>query len=113
MEFMEKKMLNDEELGNVVGGCQIMSSGNGYCVSGDYPRWTVGELLRISYRDASGNIVRAKCTVTSVSSTRNGGQSGMEYTYSVLIVWLPASCAAAGDVGRTYYNVAESSLYTD
>lgn len=107
--------LKDDQLNTIVGGsCQIISAGSTSGVSGSTPKWAVGDVLRVLYNDDASGKHRAKCTVWEVSSACNGGLTGMEYTYTIQIVWLPASCPAAQtDIGKFYYNVAESSLCRD
>ena len=107
--MMNKKMITDDELNVVTGGSSIVSGGIAGYVSGDAPRWGVGDVLRVKYCEADGRDCRAKCRVMSVSDSKIGS----EYNYTVMIVWLPASCAAAStDIGKMY-TLCESCLTKD
>lgn len=111
--MMNEKMLNDAELDQVTGGSTIVSSGIAGYVSGDTPKWVVGDVLRVKYCEADGRDCRAKCRVMSVSDSKTAGPSGAEYAYTVMIVWLPASCSAAStDIGKMY-TLSESCLTKD
>ena len=105
------KMINDAELDMVAGGATIFSNGNAGYISDDRPKWGPGDVLRVKYCEADGSTAcRAKCTVMSVSDSKIAGSNGAEYAYTVIIVWLPASCAAAKtDIGK-YYTLCESCL---
>lgn len=106
-------LIADTELDVVTGGSTIVSNGNPYYISGDTPRWAPGDVLRVKYCEADGTTCRAKCTVMSVSSSKVAGPSGAEFAYTVIIVWLPASCSAAKtDIGK-YYTLCESCLTQD
>ena len=107
-------MITDSELDMVTGGSNIVSTGSAGYVSGDKPKWAVGDVLRVKYCEADGSYAcRAKCTVMSVSDSKIAGPAGNEFAYSVIVVWLPASCsAAATDIGK-YYTVCESALAKD
>lgn len=108
-----KNMIADTELDLVTGGSTIVSTGNANYVSGNTPRWAPGDVLRVKYCEADGSTCRAKCTVMSVSSSKVAGPSGAEFAYTVIIVWLPASCSAARtDIGK-YYTLCESCLSQD
>ena len=104
------KMMNDTELDMVTGGSTIVSAGTAGYVSGDTPKWAPGAVLRVKYCEADGSTTcRAKCTVMSVSSSKVAG----EFTYTVMIVWLPTSCSAAKtDIGKCY-TLCESCLTQD
>lgn len=112
--MMNEKMMNDAELDRITGGSTIVSGGIAGYVSGDTPRWGPGAVLRVKYCEADGSTnCRAKCTVMGVSSSKTAGPSGAEYAYTVMIVWLPASCSAAStDIGKTY-TLCESCLTQD
>ena len=108
------KRIMDAELDMVTGGSTIVSSGSAGYVSGDTPRWAPGDVLRVKYCEADGSTTcRAKCTVMSVSPGKTAGPTGSEFAYTVMIVWLPASCSAAKtDIGK-YYTLCESYLTQD
>ena len=111
--MMNAKMITDSELDKVSGGSAIVSNGKAACISGDNPRWAPGDVLRVKYCEPDGTFCRAKCRVMSVSDTKIAGHAGAEFVYTVLIVWLPASCAASKtDIGK-YYTVCESCLTQD
>jgi hypothetical protein len=107
------KMVAENELDRVNGGSTIVSYGNAGYISGDTPKWHPGDVLRVKYCEADGTTCRAKCTVMSVSSSKVAGPAGAEFAYTVIIVWLPASCSAAKtDIGK-YYTLSESCLTQD
>ena len=108
------KMITDSELDMVTGGSTIVSTGSAGYISGDKPKWSFSDVLRVKYCEADGSYAcRAKCTVMSVSDSKIPGPSGNEFVYTVIIVWLPASCSAsATDIGK-YYTVCESALAMD
>ena len=107
-------MISDAELDMVTGGSAIVTSGSAGYVSGNTPRWAPGDVLRVKYCEADGSAsCRAKCTVMSVSSSKTAGPAGNEFAYTVMIVWLPASCSAAQtDIGKCY-TLCESCLTQD
>lgn len=108
--MMNSQMITDSELGTVTGGSTIVSTGNAGYISGNTPKWSSGDVLRVKYCEADGRNCRAKCVVIGVSSTKTAGPSGAEYAYTVQILWLPASCSAAStDVGKIY-TLCESCL---
>lgn len=111
--MMNAMMMTDKELNMVTGGSTIVSSGKSGYASGDAPKWAVGDVLRVKYCEADGTSCRAKCTVMSVSDSKIIGPAGNEYAYTVIIVWLPASCSACRtDIGK-YYTLSESCLTQD
>lgn len=111
--MMNVKMMTDNELDMICGGSSIVSGGMTGYISGDAPKWAVGDVLRVKYCEADGTSCRAKCTVMGVSDSKIAGPTGTEFVYTVIIVWLPASCSAAKtDIGK-YYTVCESSLTQD
>ena len=107
-------IITDSELDMVTGGSTIVSTGSAGYVSGDKPKWAPGDVLRVKYCEADGSYAcRAICTVMSVSDSKIAGPAGNEFAYSVIIVWLPASCTvSATDIGK-YYTVCESALAKD
>ena len=108
------KMITDDELDLVTGGATIASTGNAGYISGDTPKWAVGDVLRVKYCEADGTTAcRAKCTVMGISNSKIAGPTGNEFAYTVIIVWLPATCSASKtDIGK-YYTVPESCLTSD
>lgn len=114
LNMKNDKRIMDAELDMVTGGSTIVSSGSAGYVSGDTPRWAPGDVLRVKYCEADGSTTcRAKCTVMSVSPGKTAGPTGSEFAYTVMIVWLPASCSAAKtDIGK-YYTLCESCLTQD
>lgn len=111
--MMNKNMIPDSDLDIVTGGSTIVSTGIAGYISGSTPKWIVGDVLRVKYSDTNGNSCRAKCVVMSVSNSNTAGPSGAEYSYDVMIVWLPLSCPAAStDVGKMY-TLCESCLSQD
>ena len=113
MDMNNAKMIADTDLDVVTGGSTIVSYGNPNYVGGNTPRWAPGDVLRVKYCEADGSTCRAKCTVMSVSNSKVAGPNGAEFFYTVIIVWLPATCSAAKtDIGK-YYTLPESCLTQD
>ena len=111
--MMNAQMIPDSELDLVSGGSSIDSTGISGYSSGSAPKWSTGDVLRVKYCEADGKNCRAKCVVISVSSNKTAGPSGAEYSYTVQILWLPASCSAAStDIGKIY-TLCESCLTQD
>lgn len=111
--MMNEKMISDVELGMISGGSTIVDGGHAGYISGVVPKWGPGDVLRVKYCEADGSNCRAKCRVMSVSDTKTAGPSGAEFAYTVIILWLPASCSASQtDIGK-YYTLCESCLTQD
>ncbi len=111
--MMNEMMISDADLDMITGGSTIVSGGNAGYISGDAPKWHTGDVLRVKYCEADGTSCRAKCCVMNVSDTKTAGPSGAEYAYTVMIVWLPATCSASKtDIGQ-YYTLCESCLTMD
>lgn len=101
--------IDDEELALIAGGTGVLvTQGTHEYNSGDIPKWRVGEVLRIKYLLPNGKYYRAKCVVQAVSPTKVPTLCGQAYTYTIMIIWVPAS--QQDDVGKIHHNVCEDCL---
>lgn len=97
--------LADDDLLQVSGGNSIIQNERGEEVkegrfitstwanysSGEFPKYAVGDLVKIKWRVSSGLEVLCNTEVLGISENKNGGLLFRKFTYSVKILTCPNS----------------------
>ena len=98
-------ILNEQGL-EIKEGCFVTSTLASY-TSGDAPKFSVGDPVKIKWHISSDTEVMCNAEVIGVSSKRDGGFLFHKFTYSVKIL----TCPNSDLVGMIESNVHENCLY--
>ena len=112
--------LSDEELTAVSGGSTIyderglevkegrfITSKMTNYSSGEFPRFSVGDIVKIKWHVSTELEVLCNAEITGISNSRNTGLLFRKYTYMVRIL----SCPNSDMIGQVETDVHENCLY--
>ena len=112
--------LSDDDLLNVSGGTtvqnergeevkegRLITSTLSNYSSGEFPRYSVGDLVKIKWHISSSLDVLCNAEVVGISENKDGGLLFRKFTYSVRIL----SCPNSDMIGLIEPNVHENCLF--